>query len=211
MPEWFVRRRGLAYGVIWADTRIGGFAFPLLFQWLLNQYGFGVALRVWSVGLFVSTLPLTYFIKPRLPASANGNMKPQKLGFVLQPTFLIFMVPKIIDSTGYFLPTIYLPTYARSVLGASSFASALTVILINISSTIGLVVLGILADRLHTTTCMLISTVGAILGVFFLWRFSVNFPPHLHLLCCLRIVCGLLRGILAKNHAACHERSTGSS
>lgn len=176
MPEWFVRRRGFAYGVMWAGTGIGGFAFPLLFQWLLGQYGFRTALRVWSIGLFVSVIPLTYFVKPRLPASANINMKPHKLGFILQPTFLIFMIPNIIESAGYFLPTIYLPTYTRSILGAGSFGSALTVILINISSTMGLVVLGNLADRIHTTTCMLISTVGAVLGVFFLWGFSINLP-----------------------------------
>lgn len=176
MSEWFVRRRGLAYGVMWAGTGIGGFVFPLLFQWLLGQYGFRTTLRIWSVGLFIPVVALAYFIKPRLPVSTSVHIRPNHLGFVVQPTFLTFMVPTMIESMGYFLPTIYLPTYARSVLGAGSFTSALPVILINVSSTIGVVFIGTLADRAHATTCIMTSTIGAVVGVCFLWGFSVNLP-----------------------------------
>lgn len=75
MSEWFVRRRGLAYGVMWAGTGIGGFVFPLLFQWLLGQYGFRTTLRIWSVGLFIPVLALAYFIKPRLPISKSVHIR----------------------------------------------------------------------------------------------------------------------------------------
>ncbi|KAF4461017.1 major facilitator superfamily transporter [Fusarium albosuccineum] len=88
--------------------------------------------------------------------------------------FLIYQSANIIEGIGYFLPAVYLPTYARSVLSAGHFASALTVILINVASVFGVVIVGTLSDRLHPTTCILISTAGAVLGTFLLWGLAAN-------------------------------------
>lgn len=90
---------------------------------------------------------------------------------------------------GFFLPTIYLPTYARS-LGASEFMASLTVTLINLTTVFSSVIVGIFTDRFHITTCILISTVGTMLSVFFIWGFAVTIPI-LYLFC---IVYGLLAG-----------------
>lgn len=88
------------------------------------------------------------------------------------------------------VPSIYLPTYARTVLGASGFLSALTVLLINISTTIGCVVMGTLTDRLPATTCILISSAGATIGVFVLWGLSSSLAV-LYVFC---IMYGLFAG-----------------
>lgn len=49
IDEWFVARKGLAYGVMWAGTGTAGTVVPFLLEWLLNSYGFRTALRVWSI------------------------------------------------------------------------------------------------------------------------------------------------------------------
>ena len=49
IEEWFVVRRGMAYGVMWAGTGSAGIVVPFLLQWLLDSYGFRVALRTWAV------------------------------------------------------------------------------------------------------------------------------------------------------------------
>ncbi|PTD11421.1 hypothetical protein HYE67_008117 [Fusarium culmorum] len=176
MDQWFAKKKGFAFGVMWSGTGLAGFALPLLFEKFLHDYGFRTTLRIWSVSLFVLTLPLAYFIKPRLPHSATRHINPLKLGFALRRNFVLHQLANITQALGFFLPGIYLPSYARTALGAGTFASALTVLLINVASVFGCVAMGALTDRLHVTNCFLISAMGTALSVFLLWGFSTNLP-----------------------------------
>lgn len=67
LDEWFVKRKGLAYGVAWAGTSFGGSVIPLLMEWGLQNYGFQLTLRAWA--LFVVGPPVgfwqTFSIKQR--------------------------------------------------------------------------------------------------------------------------------------------------
>lgn len=49
IDEWFIARKGLAFGICWTATGTSGAIVPFLFQWLLDRYGFRTALRVWAV------------------------------------------------------------------------------------------------------------------------------------------------------------------
>ncbi|KAH6960390.1 hypothetical protein FAVG1_08878 [Fusarium avenaceum] len=176
LDEWFVKRKGLAYGIMWSGTGLAGFALPLIFEKFLHEYGFRTTLRIWSLSLFVLTLPLAYFIKPRLPRSTTRHISPFNLGFTLRRGFMLHQLANIAQALGFFLPGIYLPSYARTALGAGTFASALTVLLINVASVFGCVAMGGLVDRLHVTDCFMISATGTTLSIFFLWGFSTNLP-----------------------------------
>ena len=46
VDEWFVARKGLAFGVVWTGTGVAGAILPFLMQWLLESYRFRTALRV---------------------------------------------------------------------------------------------------------------------------------------------------------------------
>jgi Na+/melibiose symporter-like transporter len=176
LDQWFAKKKGFAYGVMWSGTGLAGFALPLLFEKFLHEYGFRTTLRIWSVSLFVMTLPLAYFIKPRLPHSATKHINPLKLGFALRRNFVLHQLANITQALGFFLPGIYLPSYARTALGAGTFQSALTVLLINVASVFGCVAMGALTDRLHVTNCFMISAIGTALSTFLLWGFSTNLP-----------------------------------
>ncbi|KAG7422418.1 hypothetical protein ACKAV7_001713 [Fusarium commune] len=89
---------------------------------------------------------------------------------------ILYMDEWFAKPLGFFLPGIYLPSYARTALGAGSFASALTVLLINVASVFGCVAMGALTDRLHVTDCFMISAAGTTLSTFLLWGFSTNLP-----------------------------------
>ena len=51
IDEWFVRRKGIAYGVMWAGSGCGGLVGPLVLHWGLTKYGVKTFLRGWSVAL----------------------------------------------------------------------------------------------------------------------------------------------------------------
>lgn len=189
MDEWFAKRKGLAYGIMWSGTGLAGFALPLIMEHFLNQYGFRTTLRIWAVSLLILTMPLAYFIKPRLPQSATTHIKPWKLSFALSRTFMLHQLANIIQALGFFLPNIYLPTYARSI-GASTFMSALTLLLVNVAATVGCAVMGSLTDHFHVTTCLMLSAIGTSVGTFLLWGFATSLPV-LFIFC---VVYGLFAG-----------------
>jgi MFS family permease len=55
---------------------------------------------------------------------------------------------------------------------------------------VGSVIMGLLTDRLHVTTCIIISTVGTTAGVFLIWGLSSSLPT-LFVFC---VVYGLFAG-----------------
>ncbi|KAE8149951.1 major facilitator superfamily domain-containing protein [Aspergillus avenaceus] len=189
MNEWFVQKRGLAFGLMWAGTGVSGVVLPLVLQWLLDSYGHKTTLRIWALVLFLMSSPLVYFVKPRLPISRASSIRTFDLSFLWQHTFVIFQMGNIVEALGYFLPTIYLPTFART-LGANSIMASLTVILCNLASVFGCVAMGHLVDRYHATTCILISTIGSTIAVFLFWGLSVSLAP-LYVFC---VVYGLFAG-----------------
>ncbi|CAI7654923.1 unnamed protein product [Penicillium glandicola] len=190
MEEWFDRRKGLAFGVMWAGTGIGGVVLPIVMEQLLGKYGFRITLRGFAVVLFVLTGPLVYFVKPRVPIADHQPSPPlPNFGFMLTSTFSLFQICNTVEALGFFLPSIYLPTYA-GMIGASTSLQALTVILFNLASVVGCVLMGAIIDKLDVTLCILVSTVGSSIGVFLIWGFSMSLTP----LFIFSIVYGLFAG-----------------
>ncbi|KAI0394099.1 MFS general substrate transporter [Xylariaceae sp. FL0594] len=190
MDEWFVQRKGFAYGIMWSGAGLAGVILPLLMTALLGRLGVRDTLRVWAALVFLVMAPLSRYIKPRLPPSATSHSKPFNLGFVVKPAFMLYQAANIVEAMGFFLPGIYLPTYARTTLGAASLAAATTVLLINVAAVFRSVAMGWFTDRLHVTTCILLSTVGATMSVLVIWGFSSSLGL-LYLFC---IVYGLFAG-----------------
>ncbi|TRX89610.1 hypothetical protein FHL15_009519 [Xylaria flabelliformis] len=190
IDEWFVARKGMAYGITWGGEGLASAVIPLILQRLLGQYGYQTTLRATGIALFVICAPLSIYIKPRLPPSNTTAMRPWGLKFLFSSMFAPYQLGNLVQGTGHFIPSIYLPTYARTVLGASGYLSALTVLLINLSTTIGCVIMGTLTDRLPATTCILISSVGATIGVLVIWGLSSSLAV-LYVFC---VVYGLFAG-----------------
>src|SRR5699024_8684538 len=57
LNEWFVHRRGLAYGVLYAGGGVAGAGLPFLLEWLLSGYGHRVTLRVMAIAQFAGLVP----------------------------------------------------------------------------------------------------------------------------------------------------------
>ena len=189
MDEWFIRRKGFAFGVMWAGTGVSGVVIPFIMEWGLNRYGYSTMLRAWAVVLLVLAGPLLIFVKERIPVSRASYTRQLNYRFLKSSRFLILMTGVIIEGLGFFIPGIYLPSYAQA-LGFSAVDGALTLALFNTTSVFGAVIFGVLTDYLHVTTVILISTIGATLSVFLFWGLAVSYP----LLCVFSLTYGLFAG-----------------
>ena len=153
-----------------------GLIFPFLLTFLLNSYGLRTTLRIWSIILAILCTPLIYFIRARLPIPPiPAPRKPRSYAFLLANTFLSLQAANILESLGFFLPAIYLPSYARSI-GLSPLSGTVLLALLNSFSVVGAITLGGLCDRLHVTTVVGVSTIGSTLSIVLLWGFGSNLP-----------------------------------
>lgn len=190
LDEWFIQNKGRAYGIMWAGTGTSGVCVPFVMNWGLNKYGFRTMLRAWAVIMLLLSGPLAFFLRPRIPVSRTASRaRPVDFSFLKTKTFLLLQTGNILEGLGFFIPNIYLPTYASSI-GLSQFAGTTTVFLFNITSCFGAIIIGSLTDRFDVTAIMCISTVGAALSCFFLWGFATSFP----MLCIFSLCYGLTAG-----------------
>jgi MFS family permease len=215
IDQWFDKRKGMAYGIMYSAAGFGGVVLPLVLQTLLNRLGFQTATRIWAGVLFACSAPLALFVKPRLPYSATTHMEPFNLRHLWSSLFAVHQVANFIQATGFFLPGIYLPTYARTVFGTSNFMSALTLMLTNISSTMGCVILGYMTDKFHVTTCIIVAAMGTAISVLLVWGFSTSLPV-LYVFCVLyglsaggwtSVYPGVMKEVTQKNGVENHGRT----
>ncbi|KAH7018636.1 putative MFS monocarboxylate transporter [Macrophomina phaseolina] len=173
IDEWFVRRKGLAYGIMWAGTAISGATVPYVYTWLLSTYSYPTAMRVWSIAASIVPAILLLFAKPRLPVarSQHAPRRNPSFRFVLTRRFLFYQLGNTLQGLGYFIPSIYLPSYARS-LGLNAAAATTPLALVNLGAFIGSIAAGALCDSFDVSFVVAGLSVGAAAASFLLWGLS---------------------------------------
>jgi MFS family permease len=194
IDEWFIKRRGLAYGALIAGDGAGGIVIPFAMEWILNRWGYQTALRTWTIVCLLLVSLSLVFLKD-YPVDPNVGQIPRKvdLRFMKTRAFWILQSGNMLQSLGYFLPSFYLPCklifglYAKLATntlnaafavsrGWSPFTGTVAVSLCNVAIVFGAMTMGWLCDRHHVTVPLLICTVGTLIAVFILWGFSVYQP-----------------------------------
>ncbi len=188
--QWFVKRKGLAFGIIGSGAGLGGLVLPLIINALLYNVGFATTMRIWAGILFVIGIPLAYFVRPRLPPSATVKKPFWNFRAVRSRFFLLNEIATLVQGAGYYLPGIYLPTYTRETFGTSTWLSTLSLMLLNLSAMTGLMIMGHLTDRFNSRICIFISAFGATISVFLFWGLAVH-VAQLYIFC---ILFGLFSG-----------------
>lgn len=172
LNEWFIQKRGLAYGVLYAGGGVSGIGIPFFLDWLLSSYGRHTTLRVASVAQLVLVAPCIPLLKGRLPPSYRAAIQPIDLTFFKKPLFWVLIFSNTCQGLAYYIPPLYLPTFA-SALGLSGTVGALILASNNLASVIGQVGFGHLTDRIQNIYVLVaISTLAASLAAFTLWGFA---------------------------------------
>lgn len=197
--EYWVARRGMAYGLLCSASGFSGIIFPFSLAAMLDRYGSATTLRAVAVGLAVATGPLIFFIKGRLPITAEeATTVRTNWSFLRVPLFWVYSVSNLMQGLGYFFPSLYLPSYATT-LGLSSRMGALLLALMSISQVFGQLSFGYLSDRRFSVNSLTLTstiiTAGAVLA---LWGLSRSFA--------LLVVFALIYGFFAAGYTAMWAR-----
>ncbi|EIN12813.1 MFS general substrate transporter [Punctularia strigosozonata HHB-11173 SS5] len=180
LSEWFVNRRGLANGIIFAGTALGGLILPLIIPPLLRQFGIATSLRILSIAIVIVLTPLLPFIKPRLPENRVRGPAARSIdrSWLKNDRFWLMLLANTIQAFAYFVPMTWLPTFASDLrLGDSS--SALSLALLNGSSVVGRIGIGALSDTMDSWLLAFANLTFTSLVTFVLWGVLAHSLPGL--------------------------------
>lgn len=190
VTHWFNKRRGLASGVAWIGSGIGGVIFPLMLQSLIPQIGWAWSLRAFGLILFVLCGISVALCRSRVPPR-NGQATTWRDTLPSARIFLdgtgamaLTTAGAVLTDLAYFIPMTYIPSYyiARQHLssdaiftGTASFAYQLLAIA-NGSSCIGRLLAGHISDRLGRYNTMIISLFLCAISVLCFWLPDILIP-----------------------------------
>ncbi|KAL8835836.1 MAG: hypothetical protein Q9170_003159 [Blastenia crenularia] len=78
LDDWFVKCKGLAYGIFWAGAGVGSSVLPFVMEWGLRNYGFRTTLR--ALGVFM----------PSAKLSTSRNLPPSSAVTATLTVFLLW-------------------------------------------------------------------------------------------------------------------------
>lgn len=176
LNEWFVETRGLAYGILFGASGVSGLVIPVAVGWMLERFGFKTALRVYAVVTIVVSAPGLYLIRSRSPgphANDRGHRKWNRAttslrSFTTDKHFLIMALAVFVQGLGFFIPNIFIPSFAEA-LGLSTTASSGLLALVSLSQVLGQLWQGWISDRVNIYIPISTTALAPGLGALLLW------------------------------------------
>jgi len=105
VTKWFSERRGLAIGLSAMGTSLGGFAFPLLNNFLIAALGWRQAMIILGIITISLICPLTWWVLGRPPPVSNQGQSPAAAGDP-QPEYRQWTTREILASPLFWIPAI---------------------------------------------------------------------------------------------------------
>ena len=160
LSRWFTGARGRAMGFAYLGIGIGGALVPFLAVWLTGALGWQGALRALGALIIIVALPLTLFVKespaPDALAAPAALAAPQ-FGLVLRaPAFYLLLAGSMCSIAAVGGTNQHLKLLLSLDHGYSQGAAAQIASLVLVSSLIGRLGMGWLADRIPKKYVMLV-------------------------------------------------------
>lgn len=176
LNDWFVARRGLAYGILFGASGVSGMVIPLVLGWMLDGFGFRTALRVFAIAILLVSGPGLLLVRPRKPGTEclerdrmrrEGGVR-RLLRRASDRDFLLMAAAVFTQGLGFFVPNIYIASYAED-LGLSRTTGSALLAIVSLSQVAGQTWQGWISDRVNIYLPVSISGLAPGLGALFLW------------------------------------------
>lgn len=192
--EFWIARRGMAYGFLCSASGVSGAGMPFCIEKLLERFGYPTTLRIIAGGLFALTGPLIPLLKGRLPASQTSAVGRIDWNFLKVPLFWVYSASNLAMGLGYFFPSLYIPSYATAN-GMTSLQGAVLLAIMSIAQVLGQFSFGWLSDRnISLNLLSASSTLVAAAAAYACWGLAHSFK--------LLIIFALIYGYFGAGYTA---------
>jgi len=159
----FLRRRGLAGGVAFSGTAVGGIIFPIMLNHLIQRVSFGEAVRASGYLVLGCMIIGNLLMRTRYPKGANPP--PPILSFFKEPSYLYVIAGGIWACFGLIFPVVYMQLYAIEH-GLDPNLAFYSIAIINAASAVGRVGGNFLADIVGPFTVITPTVFGLSLSIW---------------------------------------------
>ncbi|KAM0695386.1 hypothetical protein Q7P36_005745 [Cladosporium allicinum] len=166
--QYFLRRRGLANGIVLAGGGAGGAVVSIALNAIIHRLGIAWAFRIHCLLVACTGLPAAFVIQERVPYKPSGLVD---WTLFRNKTFVLLFFAGALGIFPIFVPPYCMPTFAESI-GLSSGTGAGLVAAFNAASAIGRISSGFLSDKIGSVNVALMSM--SLLGttMFLIWPFA---------------------------------------
>ena len=140
--QYFVKRRGLANGLVYAAAGLGGAIISIMMNVLINNYGPSWAYRVTGFLTIGTGVPVAWLIKERTTIRRAGFIE---WNLLREFHFAMVFLAGGIATFPLMVAPFFLPLYSTSI-GLNSATAAGLVAAFNVSSAVGRIGFGLLCD-----------------------------------------------------------------
>jgi MFS family permease len=145
ISTYFVKRRGIAIGLVASGSATGGMVFPAVVMRMLPEVGYGWTMRTLGFITMATLIPCLLFFKQRLPPRTTGPLV-EWAAFKEMP-YLLFAVGMFLNFWGLYVAFFYVGSFSRNIVGASEATSIYLLIVMNGVGIVGRLVPNLLADQ----------------------------------------------------------------
>ena len=157
----FVAHRGLAIGLVSAGAGLGNFAVAPLVRWLISAFDWRTAMLILGDLAWLITIPLALVVRARAGArpAAGGAASAGIEGdltlaaIARNPQFWLIAMTHFFCCVAHSAPIFHMVAHATDQ-GVGTMSAALVFGLAGLSSIVGRIITGLLADRLGSKTTL---------------------------------------------------------
>ncbi|KAJ6109378.1 hypothetical protein N7486_001613 [Penicillium sp. IBT 16267x] len=147
IPSWFDKKRGAAYGIVATGSSLGGVIFPIMVSRLIDEIGYGWAMRVAAFLILFLLAITTLTVRSRVPPRPRAMNRETLLRPFKEVKMMLVILGFVFLTSGIFIPIDYLVVQAMSV-GMSSYLAQYFVSILNAASLFGRMSAGIFSDKI---------------------------------------------------------------
>lgn len=171
-PPYFGTHRGIAMGLLFSGTGIGGLTLAPLTRCLITNVGWQWALRVCGIISFVCLAPISFMVFPHPTYLASQEDKTKlatlNLKLATSKTFVLHMAGSLLQSAGYLIPGYYMSSYGQT-LGFSYNQGAIFIGVNNAVNAVSKVAVGYFADNFGRLNMLVLCCFLSAITVVALW------------------------------------------
>ena len=167
-PSYFLKRRGLAVGIVASGAAVGGLIWPIVIERLFTIKQFGFKWSILTIGLacLVLSLPASFLVKSRVTRRKTGPWL--DVSAWRDARYSATVLGATLSSLGMFVPHYYIESYAI-LKGVSKPVAVYSVTALNGGSLVGRLLVALVSDRLGRYNTLLLSSLMASVVCLLVW------------------------------------------
>jgi MFS family permease len=171
--QYFLRKRGLANGIVYAGGGIGGTVISLSMEKLLSETDVAWTFRIIGLVTLITGLPAAWFLKERTPIQRRAFVDWELFRDL---KFTLLFLTGAVATFPLFVPPFFIPLYSNSV-GLTSSTGAALVAGFNLSSAFGRIGFGLICDSIGPIHALFLSLFLSAISMLAIWPVSQSLGP----------------------------------